>query len=108
MRELRARSSSSADAQRCSAAGLAAACKDTFAGELTLAVWTISPSDGARTLLVRAHSTQAALETGGGGWFAPWVARAAMAQPLRGAAALPLDVSAIARRLPRALQPPGL
>jgi tocopherol cyclase len=90
------------------AAGLAAACRDTFSGELTLAVWEVSRSSGARTLLVRARSSQAALETGGGPWFAPWAASAAMAQPLRGAAALPLDVGALAARLPRALRPPGL
>jgi hypothetical protein len=77
-------------------------------GELTPAVWEVSAATGARKLLVRARSTQTALKVGGGHWFAPWVASAAMAQPLRGAAALPLDVSVLAARLPRALQPPGL
>ncbi len=88
-------------------AGLAAACKDTFAGELTLALWERQPG-GGRRLLVRARSSQAALEVGGGPWGAPWAARAAMATPLRQLAALPLDVRQLAGRLPPRLQPPGL
>ena len=86
--------------------GLAAACRDTFAGQLTLALWERRP-DGGRSLLLTARSTQAALEVGGGPWFAPWVATAAMTQPLRSMAAMPLDVASLARLLP-GLRLPGL
>jgi len=89
------------------ARGLAAACRDTFAGDLQLALWRRDAA-GGRHLLLRARSTQAALETGGGPWFDEWSARAAMAQPLRALAAMPLDVAAVARRLPSRLRPPGL
>ena len=44
---------------------------------------------------------------GGGPWFAPWAASAAMTQPLRALAALPLDVGALAGRVP-GLRLPGL
>ena len=86
--------------------GLAAACRDTFAGHLTLALWA-RDGDGSRRLLLTARSSQAALEVGGGPWFAPWVASAAMTQPLRSLAAMPLDVGALASVLP-SLRLPGL
>lgn len=87
--------------------GLAAACRDTFAGELTLAMWERDGAGGKR-LVLTARSTQAALEIGGGPWFGTWAARAKMSQPLRALAAMPLNVGALAGLAPPALRPPGL
>lgn len=84
--------------------GLAVACRDTFAGRLTVTLWRLDPT-GKKELVVRASSSQAALETGGGPWAVPWSARAAMAQPIKTLAGLPVDVG---RLLPTWLYPPGL
>jgi tocopherol cyclase len=86
--------------------GLAAACKDTFAGRVTLCVWDRKRDAGSGPIL-RAVSEQAALETGGGPWFETWTARSAMAEPLRSAAALPIDLAAL-RKAGIPWDPPGL
>jgi len=88
--------------------GLAAVCRDTFAGRLTLCVWArgAGEAQGAPPLLC-AESEQAALEIGGGPWVATWTARAAMAPPLAAALRLPVDVGGLAAALGRA-PPPGL
>lgn len=88
--------------------GLAAVCRDTFAGAATLCVWERGPGGGRGRLVVRADSEQAALETGGRGWGrGRWDGAARMAPPLAAAAALPLDVAAVARAMGAPL-PPGL
>jgi tocopherol cyclase len=88
--------------------GLAAVCRDTFAGELTLCVWPRGRSgDGAAPPLLRVSSRQAALEVGGGPWPAEWEARAGMAPPLAAALRLPVDVAAVAGAMGRP-PPPGL
>ncbi len=87
--------------------GLAAVCRDTFAGRLTLCVWDRTLPPGAPPM-VRASSVQAALEVGGAPWFASWKARSRMAEPLRSALRLPVDVGAVARALEPRWDPPGL
>jgi tocopherol cyclase len=86
--------------------GLAAACKDTFAGRATLCVWDRTRPAGSGPVL-KAMSTQAALETGGGPWFETWNARSEMKEPLRSATLLPVDVDAVRRVIPQ-WDPPGL
>jgi len=87
--------------------GLAAVCRDTFAGRATLCVWDRRPGAPSQPIIC-ASSTQAALEVGGGPWFTPWVGRSRMAEPLRSAASLPIDVQAIADALGPRWDPPGL
>lgn len=96
--------------------GLAPHCKDTFFGTARLRVWRTGGGDGgglsgplpAGLPLVDGRSTTAALEVGGGPWWAPWRARAAMLEPFRSLVQLPIDAGALSRALPDVLKPPGL
>ena len=90
-------------------AGLAAVCRDTFSGQLTVAVWARGRSEGGQGKpLLRATSGCAALETGGGPWFETWSGKAAMSAPLRAALRLPVDVEAVAGLVAGGRRPPGL
>jgi tocopherol cyclase len=114
--------------------GLAPHCRDTFFGGARLRVWrtgaTGSSSSGsgsrsgggswggssggqagplpAGVPLVDAASSTAALEVGGGPWWAPWRAKAAMLEPFRSLVQLPIDAGALSRAVPDILKPPGL
>ncbi len=92
--------------------GLAPHCRDTFFGRARLRVWRAEGPGGRRRAgaapIVDATSTTAALEVGGGPWWAPWSARAAMLEPLRSLVQLPIDAGELARQLPDVLKPPGL
>lgn len=90
-------------------AGLAPHCKDTFFGSCRLRVWRVD-SAGRRSAspLVDATSTTAALEVGGGPWWAPWEARADMKEPFKSLVTLPIDLGALSAAVPAPLRPPGL
>lgn len=110
--------------------GLAPHCKDTFFGQARLRIWRVDGSSSSSTgsgsrwqqqrggglsgplpagvPLIDASSTTAALEVGGGPWWAPWTAKAAMLEPFRSLVQLPIDAGAIARAVPDLLKPPGL
>ena len=91
--------------------GLAAMCRDTFYGRATLTVWR-RDGKGRRApgppLVDRAVASNAALEVGGGPWWAAWEGKARMEEPLRAALNLPFDLNGGLRQLPQELQPPGL
>lgn len=88
--------------------GLAAACRDTFAGRVTLALWRVDPATRRRgDLVFSATCEQCALETGGGPWEREWVGTSTPKQPLAALAGLNVDVAAVAAALGRA-KPRGL
>ena len=72
-------------------------------------MWSIDGA-GRRSAspLVDARSTTAALEVGGGPWWAVWEARADMREPFKSLVRLPIDLGAIASAVPGPLRPPGL
>jgi tocopherol cyclase len=104
--------------------GLAPHCKDTFFGKARLRVWRVGSSGSsggwggssgglsgplpAGLPLYDGSSTTAALEVGGGPWWAPWTAKAAMLEPFRSLVQLPIDAGALSRAIPDLLKPPGL
>jgi tocopherol cyclase len=105
--------------------GLAPHCKDTFFGKARLRVWRVGSSSSssggwgsssgglsgplpAGLPLYDGSSTTAALEVGGGPWWAPWTAKAAMLEPFRSLVQLPIDAGALSRAIPDLLKPPGL
>lgn len=108
--------------------GLAPHCKDTFFGKARLRIWRVNASgssgggwggssgssgrlDGplpAGLPLYDGSSDTAALEVGGGPWWAAWRAKAAMLEPFRSLVQLPIDAGALSRAIPDLLKPPGL
>lgn len=107
--------------------GLAPHCKDTFFGKARLRIWRTSSSGSsggwssssgsngglsgplpAGLPLYDGSSDTAALEVGGGPWWAPWTAKAAMLEPFRSLVQLPIDAGALSRAVPDVLKPPGL
>jgi tocopherol cyclase len=107
--------------------GLAPHCKDTFFGRARLRIWRTGSSSSSSSSsrsggssgglsgplpagvpLVDATSDTAALEVGGGPWWAPWRTRAAMLEPFRSLVQLPIDAGAISSLVPDLLKPPGL
>lgn len=89
--------------------GLSARCKDTFAGNASITLRRKTQKGKQDEILLEATTSgKAALEVGGGPWWAPWKASASMTEPLRSLVALPLDVDAALQSLPLELQPPGL
>ncbi|GAX74585.1 hypothetical protein CEUSTIGMA_g2033.t1 [Chlamydomonas eustigma] len=95
--------------------GLAPFCKDTFYGRCRLRIWRLrGKAHGWKGVgngeipLIDATSTTAALEVGGGPWWTPWVAEAAMKEPFRSLVQLPVDVGLLGNMVPGPLKPPGL
>lgn len=84
------------------AEGLREVCRDTFQGRATLTV-----RSGGREV-VRATTSSAALETGGGPWDGDWDAQAAMAEPLRSVLASTAGLEEPVARIPEPIRPPGL
>lgn len=66
------------------------------------------PSSSGRQLVVDASTTTAALEVGGGPWWGPWSAKAAMKEPLRTLVQAPIDLGKIREVVPGPIKPPGL
>ena len=54
------------------------------------------------------QGSSGAVEVGGGPWWSTWRGQAAMAEPVKIALNLPVDVEALADLLPPQLRPPGL
>jgi len=99
------------------AQGLAPFCKDTFNGRARLRVWRRTargPGGGSgagsrtNTPFIDAVTTSAALEVGGGPWWAAWSAKAAMKEPFKTLVQLPIDVGALGKLVPGPFKPPGL
>ena len=89
--------------------GLALLCRDSFAGELTVTLYSRDPDTGARgPVLATLSSTRAAVEVGGGPWVGDWAATARMREPFRSLVRARVDPQALAARLPPRFRPPGL
>jgi len=88
--------------------GMAPLCRESFRGRMSMSMWKLDPSTGARveTLLDDVRSDVAAVEVGGGPWSEPWRGTARMREPLGTLAGADVDVNAIASFL--RLDVPGL
>ncbi|CAI5477790.1 unnamed protein product [Closterium sp. Yama58-4] len=83
------------------AEGMRFFCKDSFDGRVTLEL----RQRYSGQLLLRAESTAAAVEVGGGPWWEAWEQRSRMNPAQSAVISLPLNLSSL---LPPSLQPPGL
>ena len=77
--------------------------------QVRIQVWAAGQA-GSGTPLVDCTSAgrTGAVEVGGGPWWSPWKAEAAMAEPIKQLLNLPIDMEALADVLPPQLRPPGL
>ena len=82
-------------------AGMAPLCRESFKGRATVWMWELDPRTRARSraVLDGVVSEAAAVETGGGPWYAPWKGRAEMREPLGSLAGLQVPVEDVARML---------
>lgn len=76
--------------------GLAVACRDSFAGSLTVTLRALRPDGSRGEVLAVLTSSRAAVETGGGPWAGRWDAAASMREPLRSMARAGVDVGRVA------------
>ncbi|CAI5523383.1 unnamed protein product [Closterium sp. Naga37s-1] len=83
------------------AEGMRFFCKDSFDGRVKLEL----RQRYSGQLLLRAESTAAAVEVGGGPWWEAWEQRSRMNPAQSAVISLPLNLSSL---LPPSLQPPGL
>ncbi|CAI5955453.1 unnamed protein product [Closterium sp. NIES-64] len=83
------------------AEGMRFFCKDSFDGRVKLEL----RQRYSGQLLLRAESTAAAVEVGGGPWWEAWEQRSRMNPAQSAVISLPLNLSTL---LPPSLQPPGL
>jgi tocopherol cyclase len=93
--------------------GLAPFCRDSFAGEARLRVWTVHQKGGESVrgkLLFDCWSQgkSAAVEVGGGPWWQSWSTDAEMAPAVKALLNMPIDVESIFESVPPQLRPPGL
>lgn len=82
-------------------AGMAPLCRESFRGTAVVSMWELDPQTGRRgaAVLDAVTSDSAAVEVGGGPWYAPWTGRAEMREPLGSLAALQVDVDGLAGML---------
>eukprot|EP00897_Mesotaenium_endlicherianum_P003322 jgi/Mesen1/3017/ME000177S02292 len=85
--------------------GLTPLCRDTFYGDLRVAIWQRLAGGQRGQLVVEATSDMAALEVGNGPWYTPWENSASMNGVQKALIGLPLDMEST---LVGPLRPPGL
>lgn len=94
--------------------GLAPFCRDSFAGEARLRVWTVQTKERREKVPAellfdcRSEGKSAAVEVGGGPWWQSWSTDAEMAPPVKALLNIPVDIESILESIPFPLRPPGL